>query len=264
MDHMMPKMDGIETTQKIREFGYKDPIVAFTANALAGNDEMFKGHGFNDFISKPIDIRLLDSILNKFIRNKYDKNEIKYQTQVITETLTPKVSSKILLVFRKEAARAVVTLKKKKKNGDIKLFTITVHSMKSALANVGEKTLSMAASELENAGQKGDMDFIHSNAQSFINSLEEFINTIHLPLEISDEENKKITEDKDYLSEQLKIIISACEEYDDTKAYSAFDNLNNKAWKKETKAALEEIRNKLFLHSDFEEASEKAKKMLGF
>jgi len=68
MDHMMPKMDGIEATKKLRERGYKGPIVALTANALVGNDEMFARHGFDGFISKPIDIRRLDAVLHKFIR----------------------------------------------------------------------------------------------------------------------------------------------------------------------------------------------------
>ena len=71
MDHMMPHMDGIETTQKLRERGYRGAIVALTANALVGNDEMFAQHGFDGFISKPIDIRRLDAVLNQFIRDKH-------------------------------------------------------------------------------------------------------------------------------------------------------------------------------------------------
>ena len=47
MDHMMPQMDGIETTKKLRESGYTGNIVALTANALVGNDEMFAQNGFN-------------------------------------------------------------------------------------------------------------------------------------------------------------------------------------------------------------------------
>ena len=70
MDHMMPKMDGIETTQKLRERGYRGTIVALTANALVGNDEMFARHGFDGFISKPIDIRRLNAVLNQFIRDR--------------------------------------------------------------------------------------------------------------------------------------------------------------------------------------------------
>ena len=71
MDHMMPQMDGIETAQKLREQGYQGCIVALTANALVGNSEMFMNNGFDGFISKPIDIIQLDSILNIFVRDKH-------------------------------------------------------------------------------------------------------------------------------------------------------------------------------------------------
>jgi len=72
MDHMMPGIDGIEATKTIREMGYSHPIVAFTANALKGQAEMFKQNGFSGFISKPIDIKLLNSCLVRFIKNKED------------------------------------------------------------------------------------------------------------------------------------------------------------------------------------------------
>ena len=70
MDHMMPDQDGIETTKHLRGMGYDRPIVALTANAIAGQADMFLANGFDDFISKPIDIRHLNSILNKLIRDK--------------------------------------------------------------------------------------------------------------------------------------------------------------------------------------------------
>jgi CheY-like chemotaxis protein/anti-sigma regulatory factor (Ser/Thr protein kinase) len=70
MDHMMPKMDGIEATKIIRESGYTEPIVALTANAVAGQLEVFLENGFDDFISKPIDIRQMNAVLNKLIRDK--------------------------------------------------------------------------------------------------------------------------------------------------------------------------------------------------
>jgi len=75
MDHMMPEMDGIETTQKLRAMGYNGVIVALTANALAGNAQMFKNNGFDDYISKPINIRHLDDILNKYIRDKHTEGK---------------------------------------------------------------------------------------------------------------------------------------------------------------------------------------------
>ena len=76
MDHMMPNMDGIVATQKLRELGYKGTIVALTANALVGNEEMFTQNGFDGFVPKPIDLRSIDVILNKFIRDRYNDKKI--------------------------------------------------------------------------------------------------------------------------------------------------------------------------------------------
>ena len=73
MDHMMPMMDGIETTQKLRGIGYDGPIIALTANALLGNDEMFRQHGFDGFISKPIDAGHLNATVNQFVRDRHRK-----------------------------------------------------------------------------------------------------------------------------------------------------------------------------------------------
>jgi len=73
MDHMMPVMDGLEATKILREMGYKGTIVALTANALVGNADMFLKNGFDSFISKPIDSRELNLVLNEYIRDKKDK-----------------------------------------------------------------------------------------------------------------------------------------------------------------------------------------------
>jgi signal transduction histidine kinase/ActR/RegA family two-component response regulator len=71
MDHDMPKIDGIETVKTIRELGYTKPVIALTAYAMAEQAEMFLSKGFDGIISKPIDIRQLNTILNKYIRDKY-------------------------------------------------------------------------------------------------------------------------------------------------------------------------------------------------
>jgi signal transduction histidine kinase/CheY-like chemotaxis protein len=74
MDHMMPEVDGVEAARIIRneiggEYARTVPIVVLTANAVAGNREMFLKCGFNDFIPKPIDIKHLDIVLNQWIRD---------------------------------------------------------------------------------------------------------------------------------------------------------------------------------------------------
>lgn len=70
MDHLMPEMDGIETTHKIRELespNATQPIVALTANALSGMREMFLSEGLNDFMSKPIEPRQLNTVLGEWL-----------------------------------------------------------------------------------------------------------------------------------------------------------------------------------------------------
>ena len=68
MDHMMPDMDGLETTQNLRDMGYKGTVLALTANALVGNEEMFTDRGFDGFLSKPIDIHELDVVVRKYVK----------------------------------------------------------------------------------------------------------------------------------------------------------------------------------------------------
>ena len=74
MDHMMPEMDGVEAAEKIRavgtDYAMKIPIIALTANAIAGNEQMFLSRDFQGFLTKPINIMNLDSIVQRWIRNK--------------------------------------------------------------------------------------------------------------------------------------------------------------------------------------------------
>jgi PAS domain S-box-containing protein len=74
MDHMMPGMDGIQATQAIRKLGTEYakniPVIALTANAVAGNEQMFLKNGFNAFLPKPFNVMSLDSIIQRWIRDK--------------------------------------------------------------------------------------------------------------------------------------------------------------------------------------------------
>ncbi|MCL1997487.1 MAG: ATP-binding protein [Turicibacter sp.] len=278
MDHMMPKMDGMETTQKLREMGYTGTVVALTANAIAGNEEKFQQAGFNGFISKPINVQHLDETLHRFIENKSqepDDSAMKIPTfsqenlQGISEAAkiseSPKVSKidpKMADIFCRDAEKTIATLRETLTNGDIKLFTITVHAMRSALYNIGETTeKATAAQALEEAGNRGDTYYINAHTPSFIAMLEAIILTLR-PQQ-TDHKSHNITEDTAFLAEQLTHFQQACEAYDDTAAYTALDKLKKKSWTTATANELEHIHNALFLHSDFERAAELAEKIVG-
>ena len=70
MDHMMPEMDGIETLHVLKKLdGYElPPIIALTANAVSGMKEMYLAEGFDDYLSKPINVQELDRVVNKFFK----------------------------------------------------------------------------------------------------------------------------------------------------------------------------------------------------
>ena len=72
LDHKMPELDGMETMKVIKGLeGYKIPkIVALTANAVAGAREYYLNEGFDDYISKPIDIHELDKIILKTFKKQ--------------------------------------------------------------------------------------------------------------------------------------------------------------------------------------------------
>jgi CheY-like chemotaxis protein/anti-sigma regulatory factor (Ser/Thr protein kinase) len=247
MDHMMPKMDGIETTQKLRERGYKNPIVALTANALVGNNEMFLQKGFDGFISKPIDVNQLDSVLNRFIREQYPEEAKKYTNHA--KVAAQEVNPEMLSAFRRDAQKAIVTLRESRESNNLKLFATTAHAMRSALANVGEKEVSEKAFALEKAGKSGDTEYISANTDVFIETLEFLMN------KAGGDGNRHVTEaeeDTEYLKNQLQIITRACEDYDDETAYKAFELLNKKSWSSQTAAKIDEIHNMLSMDSDFE------------
>ena len=71
MDHMMPVMDGVDTTVLIRELPGERfrqvPIVALTANAISGVRDMFIKNGMNDFLSKPLETKEMERVLREWL-----------------------------------------------------------------------------------------------------------------------------------------------------------------------------------------------------
>ena len=71
LDHMMPKMDGIETLNEAKEkylLGPDTIVIALTANAVVGAKDMYLNAGFNDYLSKPVEIKTLEKTLVTYIR----------------------------------------------------------------------------------------------------------------------------------------------------------------------------------------------------
>ena len=269
MDHFMPKMDGMEAVKTIREMGYKQPIVALTANALTGQEEMFLANGFDDFISKPIDIRQLNTVLNRFVRDKYPAETVTAARRIranmekyalgVTEDGLPEPSSDPELAenFVRDAEKAFPILEAIHTNNyrradDIQTFIINIHAMKSALANIGETELSLNALKLEEAGRAQNITVMTNEVPSFLNSLRAVIEKIKPEAAIN--ESPDTNNDPAYLREKLLLIQAACASYEDRSASAILSELRKKAWPRPIRELLSAIAERL-LHSEFEETS---------
>ncbi len=197
LDHMMPGMDGVETVAEIRK-NYPDlPVYALTANSAAG-EEFYKSKGFNGYLSKPIDSLTLEKTIMKHLPEEMmekpaeddaveDLTEMPenmqwiYQTEGIDVEIgiqnSGGISSYIfaLGLFYDTIEGNSKIIKDAYQNDNIRLFTIKVHSLKSSARIVGAMELSRLAESLEEAGNKGDIDYIDDNAPRLLMQYEEFI-----------------------------------------------------------------------------------------
>jgi len=264
MDHMMPKMNGVEATKIIRDKGYAEPIIALTANAVVGQSEIFLANGFNDFISKPIDVRHLNTILRKYIRDKQPLDVLEaadaamkeLEINTANEMGHQSVSAQLAEFFVRDVMNAVEALEAvDKKLGkydeeDVSLFTTTVHAMKTALANVGEIELSALAERLEQAGWRNETNLISAETSEFIDKLRKTVLKF-TPLDESGKSTAAEDGDYDYLHQKLTIIKEACDVYDKKKAKDAVTALRQKRWPPEINELLGTVAEKL-LSGDLE------------
>jgi CheY-like chemotaxis protein/HPt (histidine-containing phosphotransfer) domain-containing protein len=207
MDHMMPGMDGIETVRVIRkevgsEYAENVPIIALTANAMAGNDELFLENGFNAFLSKPIDIFRLHDVLNRWVRDKTRENQqdateeepddrhegarpidklniLGIDTAVGLSLLDDDEESyiAILISYATHCPGFIETIRSFGPDS-LEEYRIAVHGIKGSSRCIGAQRTGNQAEELEKAAKRGDLAFIEANNNLLIEDLERVISGI--------------------------------------------------------------------------------------
>ena len=262
MDHMMPQMDGIEATKIIRGMGYTNPVVALTANAVAGQADVFLGNGFDDFISKPIDVRQLNNVLNKLIRDKQPPEVIEAaRTQAedkkersANKAAHPEIDPQFAEIFVRDAKKTITVLDTIcEKQGtynedDVRAYIINVHGMKSALANVGRPELSTIAAKLEQAGRDNNRVVMLAETPDFLAALRGIVEELTPK---PDNDGAPVEDDRQLLKEKLSEVKAACDAFDKKTARDALKELRNETWSKPTKEILDTMAEHL-LHSEFE------------
>ncbi|GHV22824.1 hypothetical protein FACS189494_10170 [Spirochaetia bacterium] len=282
MDHMMPGMDGVEATSAIRslegEYYKKVPIIALTANAISGMREMFMEKGFNDYLSKPIEISKMDEILTKWIPKKKQikanyaaAHKKTAETTAITIEGVDTVKGlamtggteagyrKVLTAFYGDARERLPLLAKVPAKESLTLFKTNVHALKSAAGTIGAAGVSNTASELEAAANKGDLVFIENRLSGFYQGLKRLTDQIELTL---GEEPAAVPKSKipDFLP-MITELASAMEQENIDVIRHILAELDKLPLDTKTKAVISGISDKVIM-GEFEEASATIKEML--
>jgi signal transduction histidine kinase/DNA-binding response OmpR family regulator/HPt (histidine-containing phosphotransfer) domain-containing protein len=215
MDHMMPEMDGLLTTDLIRKQGkewsgnsyFRDlPIIMLTANAIAGQREIFLKNGINDFLAKPINVSKLNSILITWIpKEKQQKISpaagkklappaesggfhlpaipgVEVQAGLHNAGGSPDSYLSILSYFCADIEERIPQIRESVERGDLSSYTTMVHAVKGASRSIGAMELGDMAAELESAGRGGDSGIIAAKTGALLERLRELAGYIHSAL----------------------------------------------------------------------------------
>ena len=194
MDHMMPEIDGIETTRIIRRL-HKEydevPIIALTANAMEGSKDMFLSEGMNDFIAKPIEVLNMVNTVRKWLPVEKVKKDIviseisdEKNDDSVYEDLynisdlnaeaaikllgSEKMYYNLLKEYHKAIPNKSALIRQYLENKDWPNYTVEVHALKSLSRQAGALELADMAAELEKAGNDRNTGFIEKYTEPML------------------------------------------------------------------------------------------------
>jgi CheY-like chemotaxis protein/nitrogen-specific signal transduction histidine kinase len=231
MDHLMPEMDGIEAARIIREeigtdYAKNIPIIAFTANAVAGNEEMFLAKGFQAFLSKPIHINRLDEIIRQWVHDELQDKWLLFDGLNVAKGIGYLGGNKEIYfdVLRSFTANIPSHLQKIKEVGDPQTYISVVHGIKGSASNICAEEIEEKAGALEKAAKAGDLEFIAAHNGPFLETVRELLSRINEMFSQTDkaEKSKKETPDK----KTLLRLLGACILYDVEGAEAAVADLS--------------------------------------
>ncbi|MCR5218963.1 ATP-binding protein [Treponema sp.] len=267
LDHRMPEMDGIETLQALKEKNNnlnKDvPVIALTANAIAGAKESYLAAGFTDYVTKPVEGEKLEEVLLKYlpenivtlVQDEQDDEKEKTISQDIKnlqginleDALKFTGSEEILRQTLKEFYNTIdyksEEIKSSLESRDIKNYTVLVHALKSSARLIGAGQLSEKARELEEAGDKNDLEKINSHTPDLLAAYKKYKEYL-LPL-FAENHNKEKISPEDF-KEAVKNLEECIQVYDSDTADNILNMLDEYEVPEEYEEAFKKIKRAVF------------------
>jgi CheY-like chemotaxis protein len=246
---MMPEMDGIEAARMIREeidgdYAKTVPIIALTANALVGSAQLFLQSGFQDFLSKPVNVTDLDTVLNRWVkRSGYHSEPVKINVDSDDDN-NPLNAAEVdgvdiqggigryggaeqyAQVLRSFINHTPAILEKLSDFTETELnsYAVAIHGVKGSAYGVSANRLGRLAEDLEAAAKRGDPQFISENNSLFINSAKALVVVLDDLLRKRDvEKEMKPLPD----AAELEKLKEACKEFDILKMEEALNKLES-------------------------------------
>lgn len=263
MDHMMPEIDGVETTHIIRRFHpeYDDiPIIALTANAVSGTKEMFLREGMNDFVAKPIEMRcILSKLRNWLPADKIKKVYAVEEEQAVERTIEiPGLDTKaamkllsneqlfwaVLKDYYQVIEKKAKLIKQLEQAEDWKRYTIEVHALKSASRQIGALELSERAAALERAGNEEEAPLIHIATDGLLKQYLKYADILKPYCEKETTENQpQASIESGKLSEFFADIRASIEELDMDKMDEVINSMASYCYEGEQSTLFEELKD---------------------
>jgi two-component system sensor histidine kinase/response regulator len=173
MDMQMPVMDGIAATREIRALergGQHTPIVALTANVMAGQLERCLEAGMDDFLGKPLDVVRLRDVLDRFGLASKQSDDDPRDLKKAPATDAPidmgridsiaagdqEFAAELLRTFIESTQQSLGALHAAVAPLDRKTLTREAHKLKGASGNVGANRLQQLAQDLESSADRLD------------------------------------------------------------------------------------------------------------
>jgi PAS domain S-box-containing protein len=176
MDVQMPEMDGLEATRRIREKtssvrNHVIPIIAMTASAMKGDREICLEAGMNDYITKPINPKIVEQALERWakphlgdeddkLKSDSDNVEVIFDRSKLLERVggDEGICTEILNTFLIDFPSRMEGMEDAYNRGDMEVLRREAHTVKGASGNISATLLHEAAAKLETAVASGNRD----------------------------------------------------------------------------------------------------------
>ena len=197
MDHMMPGMDGVETTRRIRTGAVPGmdavPIIAMTANSDRRMEKVFMECGMNGLVQKPIVRADFELALKSFLpaEKMVEEDEMEGTDLMAEESLSEKnepvmipgvdmnagrdicggsmgMYLEVLQVYYDNGTSHWKTIEDSWRIRDYKRYTIEVHALKSSSRGIGANVLGELSSHLEMAGKSADYETLEADTPKLL------------------------------------------------------------------------------------------------